>query len=70
VNLHTSYQVTENVTLFAVVNNLFNNRYALHGTYFDPQGTAKAGLPIALTDQRTEVPGQPFAIYGGIKVRL
>jgi len=34
VNLHTSYQWSKNVTLFAVVNNLFNNKYALFGTYF------------------------------------
>jgi iron complex outermembrane recepter protein len=27
-------------------------------------------LPITLTDQRTQVPGQPFAIYGGIRVKL
>jgi iron complex outermembrane receptor protein len=70
VNLHTSYQVTKNITLFALVNNLFNNKYALYGTYFSPDGTSKAGLPIALTDQRTEVPGQPFAIYGGIRIKL
>jgi iron complex outermembrane receptor protein len=70
VNLHTSYQATKNVTLFAVVNNLFNNKYALFGTYFEPQGTAKAGLPIVLTDQRTEVPGQPFSVYAGIRVKL
>ncbi|HEY0330212.1 MAG TPA: TonB-dependent receptor [Rhodopseudomonas sp.] len=70
VNLHTSYQLTSNVTLFAVVNNLFDNKYALYGTYFEPSGTAKAGLPITLTDQRTEVPGAPFTIYGGIRVKL
>jgi iron complex outermembrane receptor protein len=70
VNLHTSYDLTPNVTLFGVVNNLFNNKYALFGTYFEAEGTSKAGLPITLTDQRTEVPGQPFAIYGGIRVRL
>ena len=70
VNLHTSYQLTKNITLFASVNNLFNSKYALFGTYFEPQGTAKAGLPITLTDQRTEVPGAPFAIYGGIRVKL
>lgn len=70
VNLHTSYDVTPNVTLFGVINNLFDKRYALFGTYFEAQGTSKAGLPIALTDQRTQVPGQPFAIYGGVRVRL
>jgi len=61
VNLHTSYQWSKNVTLFAVVNNLFNNKYALFGPFLTG-GTAKAGLPIVLTDQRTEVPGQPFSI--------
>jgi iron complex outermembrane receptor protein len=70
VNLHTSYQVSKNVTLFANINNLFNNKYALFGTYFDPNGVTKAGMPIALTDQQTLVPGMPFAIYGGIRIKL
>ena len=70
VNLHTSYQLTANITLFASVNNLFNNKYALFGTYFEPSGTSKAGLPIMLTDQRTEVPGQPFAVYGGLRMKI
>ncbi len=70
VNLHTSYQINANITLFASVSNLFNNKYALFGTYFQPEGTSKAGLPIMLTDQRTEVPGQPFAIYGGLRMKI
>jgi iron complex outermembrane receptor protein len=70
VNLHTSYEVTRNITLFGVINNLFDKHYALYGTYFEPNGTSKAGLGIALTDQRTEVPGSPLAIYGGIRVKL
>jgi len=68
VNLHASYQLTKEVQIFGLVNNLFDKRYALFGTYFDPQGVAKAGLPIALTDPRTEVPGQPLSIYGGIRI--
>jgi iron complex outermembrane receptor protein len=70
VNLRTSYEVTKNVTLFAVVNNLFDTKYALFGTYFESSGTAKAGLPITFTDQRTEVPGAPLAVFGGIRVKL
>ncbi len=70
VNLHTSYQINSNITVFANINNLFDKKYALFGTYFDPEGTSKAGLPILLTDRRTEVPGQPFAIYGGIRMKL
>jgi iron complex outermembrane receptor protein len=70
VNVHTSFEVSKNVTLFGVVNNLFNKKYALFGTYFEAEGTSKAGLPIELTDQRTEVPGAPFAVFGGIRVKL
>ena len=70
VNLHTSYKVNQDVTLFAIVNNLFDSKYGLTGTYFEADGTVNAGLPITLNDPRTLVPGQPFAIYGGIRVKL
>ena len=69
-NLHSSYDVNKDVTVFLVVNNLFDKKYALFGTYFDPSDVQNVKLPIVLTDQRTEVPGQPFVIYGGFKVRL
>ena len=52
------------------MNNLFNQHYALFGTYFDPQGVRNAGLPITLTDLRTEVPGQPLSVYVGLRARL
>jgi iron complex outermembrane recepter protein len=68
VNLHASYQVTKEVQIFGLVNNLFNRRYALFGTFFDPQSVANVGLPIVLTDHRTEVLGPPLSIYGGIRV--
>jgi iron complex outermembrane receptor protein len=56
------------VQLFGLVNNLFDRRYALFGTYFDPAAVANAGLPVILNDRRTEVPGPPLAIYGGLRV--
>jgi iron complex outermembrane receptor protein len=68
VSLHASYRISKEVQIFALVNNLFDKRYALFGTYFDPQGVANAGFPIALSDPRTEVLGQPLSIYGGIRV--
>ncbi len=69
-NLRTSYQVSKNVEVFGLVNNLFNQHYALFGTYFDPQGVRNAGLPITFTDLRTEVPGQPLSAYIGLRARL
>jgi iron complex outermembrane receptor protein len=69
-NLRTTYQVSKNVQVFGFINNLFNKKYGLYGTFFAPQGVANAGLPITLTDQRTEVPGQPFSIYAGVRMKL
>src|SRR5215813_14572868 len=68
VTLHASYQTTKNVELFGLINNLFNKRYALFGTYFDPTSVANVQLPIVLTDHRTEVLGPPLAVYGGIRI--
>ena len=67
-NLRASYQVTERVQVFALMNNLFNNRYALYGTYFDPAAVANVKLPVALNDNRTEVLGPPLSVYGGIRL--
>jgi iron complex outermembrane receptor protein len=69
VNLHTSYQLTKDLQIFGVVNNLFDRRYAVYGTYFEPQSIANA-IPNPPTDQRMQTPAQPFAIYAGLKVRL
>jgi iron complex outermembrane receptor protein len=69
-NLHTSYQVTKNLQVFGLVNNLFDRKYALFGSYFSPEGVANAGLPITLTDQRTEVPGQPLSVYAGLRAKF
>jgi iron complex outermembrane recepter protein len=68
VNLHASYQITKELQVFGLINNLFDRRYALFGTYFDPSAVAAAGLPVTLRDRRTEVLGQPLAIYGGIRI--
>ena len=68
-NLHTSYQVTKEIQVFALITNLFNQRYYTYGTYFELDGVAKAAS-FAFTDPRTVTPAQPFAIYGGFRARL
>ena len=68
VNLHASYQVTKELQVFLLVNNLFDHRYALFGTYFNPGSAANVGLPIVLTDHRSEVLGQPLSVYGGMRI--
>ena len=66
VNLHTTYQVSKNFEAFALIQNLFDKRYYSFGTFFDT-----SEIPfLNLTDPRTLSPGAPFAIYGGLRVKL
>ncbi len=71
VNLHTSYQVTKNVEVFGLVQNLFNQHYYSAGTFFDTGGfnNSSPGGPNLLTfnDPRTFLPGMPLAVYAGVK---
>ena len=44
VNLHSSYKVTENVEVFGLVRNLFDQHYAVFGTFLPPR-TARPPRP-------------------------
>ena len=66
VNLHSSYKITDNIELFGLVRNLFDQHYSIYGTLFDI-----ASLPyLNLTDPRTFLPGMPLAVYVGIRGTL
>lgn len=76
VNVHSSYKVTDNLELFANVQNLFDARYATFGAYGDPTGVGAPGIPSdAVTNgpgvnNRFINPAAPIAIYGGVRIRL
>ncbi|MCC8942537.1 TonB-dependent receptor [Bradyrhizobium sp. Arg68] len=75
VNLHTSYKITENVEVFGLINNVFNQHYYLGGAFFEPGGFASTtrgvtNLMAQLTDPRTFVPGMPLAAYAGIRAKF
>ena len=66
VNLHSSYKITDNVEVFGLVRNLFDQHYYVFGTFFDV-----TSFPyLNLTDPRTFVPGMPFAAYLGVRGTL
>ncbi|GJD52942.1 Vitamin B12 transporter BtuB [Methylobacterium crusticola] len=65
-NLNTSFQVTQNVQVFALVTNLFNNRYANFGTFLERDDNF-AGR-YALNDPRTTTLVQPLSVYGGLRM--
>lgn len=66
-NLHTAYQITEQIQLFADIRNLFDQRYAAYGTFFQPSAVANA-IPVRFTDPRTITLAQPLSIYAGIRI--
>jgi iron complex outermembrane recepter protein len=74
VNLHTSYQLTKNVEVFGLVQNLFNQRYYSAGTLFNTGGfnnSTLGGDPlVAFNDPRSMLPGMPLAVYAGIRARF
>lgn len=68
-NLHTSYQVTKNLQLYGKVDNIFDNRYATYGQFFDTSALpnfTNGGSPF--TDPRSLSPARPRAFYAGARV--
>ena len=43
VNLHTSYDITDNVQVYGLIENLFDNQYSIYGTYFNRDLAQQAG---------------------------
>ena len=69
-NLDTSYQLTKNITLFGLVNNVTNRVYDTYGS-FGPVGDIPwPHVPGGVTDPRTASPGAPISGYGGVRVRF
>jgi iron complex outermembrane recepter protein len=84
VNLHSSYDVTDHVQVYGLIENLFDEQYGIYGTYFN-RGLAQTagpgaggaggpdpslrGLVYSDSNGRTITPALPFAIYGGMKVK-
>jgi iron complex outermembrane receptor protein len=68
VNLNTKYRIGENFEIFALVQNLFDKKYATFGTFAEVTGLRFG--QTTLTDPRAVSPGPPLAAYAGIRVRF
>ena len=67
-NLHASYQINKTFQIYGRVDNIFDNRYATYGTFFDTGDVpnfANGGAPF--TDPRSVSPARPRAFYAGLK---
>jgi outer membrane receptor protein involved in Fe transport len=73
VDLHTSYDITDNIQIYGLVKNLFDRKYGLYGTYFELDDVNEVNQDLGtpeFTDARTISPAMPFAAYGGVKVKF
>ena len=67
-NAHASYQIDKRFQIYGRVDNIFDNRYATYGTFFDTGAVpnfANGGAPFA--DARSLSPARPRAFYAGLK---
>jgi outer membrane receptor protein involved in Fe transport len=67
-NVHASYQINKTFQIYGRVDNVFDNRYATYGTFFDTTAVpnfANGGAPF--TDPRSLSPARPRAFYAGLK---
>jgi len=67
--LHSSYQISENVELFAIIQNLFNNQYATFGVFGDVTKTPLPGVANP-SDPRFVTLAAPVAVFGGLRIRF
>jgi outer membrane receptor protein involved in Fe transport len=68
-NVHASYQINKSLQVYAKVNNVFDNRYATYGTFFDAGALPNfAAGGAAFTDARSLSPALPRVFYAGLKM--
>ncbi len=66
-NLNTQYQLTRNVQLFGLIENVNNARYYTYGTFSPVSSVFLAQAPNA-TNPRSYSPAAPIGGYGGVRV--
>jgi iron complex outermembrane receptor protein len=67
VDLHSSYRLTRRVELFALIQNLFDRKYATYGIFGDVTKTPLPGVPNP-SDPRFISLAPPLAAFGGIRI--
>ncbi|WP_044540384.1 TonB-dependent receptor [Bradyrhizobium sp. LTSP885] len=67
-NAHTSYQINKTFQIYGRVDNIFDNRYASYGTFFETGALPNyANGGANFTDPRSLSPARPRAFYAGMK---
>ena len=71
VNLRTSYDIAPGVTVYGLLNNVFDHKYATYGTYYDTGIVNVSGQASTnLTNPDMVTPAQPLSVYGGLRIKF
>ena len=71
VNLRTSYEIAPGVTVYGLINNVFDHKYATYGTYYDTGIVNVSGQASTnLTNPDMVTPAQPLSVYGGLRIKF
>ncbi len=68
VDLNAAFRPSDRVTLFAIVNNVFDKRYYTYGSFAPVSQVPWPNIPGGVTDPRTASPGTPVTLYGGVRL--
>jgi iron complex outermembrane receptor protein len=66
-NVHSSYQINKTFQIYGRIDNIFDNRYATYGTFFETGAVPNFNTGNAFTDPRSVSPARPRAFYAGLK---
>jgi outer membrane receptor protein involved in Fe transport len=66
VNIHSSYQITKNFQVFALMENAFNVRYSTFGT-FSPVSEVPLIQAPGSSNTRSLTPAPPISVFGGVR---
>ena len=73
VDLHTSYDVNDNVQLYGFVKNVFDQRYGLYGTFFEADEADEAFEAAGYdepSNARSITPAPPVSAYAGVRMKF
>jgi len=68
-NLRSSYKITDNIEIYALVKNLFDNEYATYGIFNDPTKSPLPGVANP-SDPRFVSVAPPLSAFGGIRIKF
>jgi len=66
-NLHASYQINKTFQIYARADNIFDNRYATYGTFFDTGAILISQWRRGFHGSTFRQPARPRAFYAGLR---